>query len=115
MPQRFSAAREVAAVARLLREESLEVVARELNVTVARLSESRERALAAAASAMMERERNERDAKIARLKAKLDEITMDNELLREKISALEEGIATFVRRTTLRSNAPGTAMDDCPA
>ncbi|KAA0574399.1 helix-turn-helix domain-containing protein [Azospirillum sp. B21] len=101
MPQRFSAAREVAAVARLLREESLEVVARELNVTVARLSESRERALAAAASAMMERERNERDAKIARLKAKLDEITMDNELLREKISALE-GKRPLARRRSRR-------------
>ena len=44
-PQRFSAARKVAAVTRLLRGEPLEVVARELNVTAARLSEWRERAL----------------------------------------------------------------------
>lgn len=56
-PQRFSAARKVAAVTCLLRGEPLEVVARELNVTVARLSEWRERALAAAASVMKERER----------------------------------------------------------
>jgi len=88
-PQRFSAARKVAAVTRLLRGEPLEVVARELNVTVSRLSEWRERALAAAASAMKERERDERDAEIARLKAKVGEITMANELLEEKISALE--------------------------
>ncbi|MBP2230083.1 hypothetical protein J2847_003386 [Azospirillum agricola] len=88
-PQRFSAARKVAAVTRLLRGEPLEVVARELNVTVARLSEWRERALAAAASAMKERERDERDEEIARLKAKVGEITMANELLEEKIAALE--------------------------
>lgn len=70
MPQRFSAARKAAAVTRLLRGEPLEVVARELNVTVARLSEWRERALAAAASAMKERERDERDEKIAALEGK---------------------------------------------
>ncbi|SMH62903.1 Transposase [Azospirillum lipoferum] len=86
-PQRFSAARKVTAVTRLLRGEPLEIVARELNVTVARLSEWRERALAAAASAMKERERDERDEEIARLKVKVGEITMANELLEEKIAA----------------------------
>ena len=88
-PQRFSAARKVAAVTRLLRGEPLEVVARELNVTAARLSEWRERALAGAASAMKERERDERAEEVARLKAKVGEITMANELLEEKIAALE--------------------------
>src|SRR5688572_12321369 len=88
-PQRFSAARKVAAVMRLLRGEPLEVVARELNVTVARLSEWRERAVTAAASALKERERDEREDEIARLKAKVGEITMANELLEEKIAALE--------------------------
>src|SRR5512143_2692609 len=100
-PQRFSAVRKVAAVTRLLRGEPLEVVARELNVTVARLTEWRERALAAAASAMKERERDERDAEIARLKAKVGEITMDNELLREKIAALE-GKHPLARRRSRR-------------
>ncbi len=55
--QRFSAQRKLSAVTRLLRGEPLEVVARELNITVARLSEWRERARAAAAAAMKERER----------------------------------------------------------
>ena len=100
-PQRFSAARKVAAVTRLLRGEPLEVVARELNVTVARLSEWRERALAAAASAMKERERDERDEEIARLKAKVGEITMANELLEEKIAALE-GKRPLARRRSRR-------------
>jgi hypothetical protein len=88
-PRRFSAARKVAAVTRLLRGEPREVVARELNVTVARLAEWRERALTAAASALKERERDQRDEDIARLKAKVGEITRDNELRRERISALE--------------------------
>jgi len=100
-PQRFSSARKVAAVTRLLRGEPLETVARELNVTVARLSEWRERALAAAASAMKERERDERDEEIARLKAKVGEITMANELLAEKIAALE-GRRPLARRGSRR-------------
>ncbi|XHO96447.1 hypothetical protein ABNQ39_26750 [Azospirillum sp. A26] len=85
----------------MLRGEPLEVVARELNVTVARLSEWRERALAAAASAMKKRERDERDEEIARLKAKVGEITMANELLEEKIAALE-GKRPLARRRSRR-------------
>lgn len=100
-PQRFSAAGKMAAVTRLLRGEPLEVVARELNVTVARLNEWRERALAGAAAAMKERERDERDAEIARLKAKVGEITMANELLEEKIAALE-GKRPLARRRSRR-------------
>ncbi|ALG75675.1 hypothetical protein VY88_28150 [Azospirillum thiophilum] len=91
----------MAAVTRLLRGEPLEVVARELNVTVARLSEWRERALAAVASAMKERERDERDEEIARLKAKVGGITMANELLEEKIAALE-GKRPLARRRSRR-------------
>ena len=79
----------MAAVTRLLRGEPREVVARELNVTVARLAEWRERVLTAAASAMKERERDQRDEDIARLKAKVGAITRDNELRRERIAALE--------------------------
>ena len=84
-PKRFS----MAIVARLLRGEPLELVAREANVSIARLSEWRERALAGAATALKERERDDRDDEIARLKSKVGEITMDNELLYAKIAALE--------------------------
>ena len=48
-PRRFSVQRKMAIVARLLRGEPLELVARETNVSIARLSEWRERALAGAA------------------------------------------------------------------
>ena len=56
--KRFSVQRKMAVVARMLRGEPLELVARETNVSIARLSEWRERALAGAATALKERERD---------------------------------------------------------
>ena len=50
----------------------------------------RDRALAGAATALKERERDDRDDEIARLKSKVGEITMDNEV---KIAALEANAA----------------------
>ena len=87
--ERFSVQRKIAIVARLLRGEPLQLVARETNVSIARLSEWRDRALAGAATALKERERDDRDDEIARLKAKVGEITMDNELLYSRIAAME--------------------------
>ena len=75
----------------VLRGEPLETIARELNVTAARLSEWRGRALAAAEAAMKERGRDGRDEELLRLRAKLGEVTMANELLERKVAALEEG------------------------
>jgi hypothetical protein len=87
--KRFSVQRKMAIVARLLRGEPLDLVARQMNISVARLTEWRDRALAGAATALKERERDDRDDAIARLKSKVGEITMDNELLYAKIAALE--------------------------
>ena len=95
-----SARRKLAAVTRLLRGEPLEILARELNVTVARLSEWRDRALVGAEAAMKERERDSRDEEVLRLKAKLGEVTMANELLEQKIAALEGGRPLARRRST---------------
>ena len=89
--RRFSAQRKLAVVTRLLRGEPLETLAREFNLTAARLSEWRDRALAGAEAAIKERERDARDDEVLRLKAKLGEITMANELLERKIAALEGG------------------------
>jgi hypothetical protein len=97
--RRNSARRKLAAVTRLLRGEPLETVARELNVTVARLSEWRDRALVAAEAAMKERERCSRDEELLRLKAKLGEVTMANELLEQKIAVLEGGRPLGRRRS----------------
>jgi Transposase len=100
-PKRFSVQRKMAVVARLLRGEPLELVARETNVSIGKLTEWRERALAGAASALKERERDERDDEIARLKSKVGEITMDNELLYSKIAAME-GKHPLARRRSRR-------------
>ena len=100
-PKRFSVQRKMAIVARLLHGQPLELVARETEVSIARLTEWRERALAGAASALKERERDERDDEIARLKSKVGEITMDNELLYAKIAAME-GKRPLARRRPRR-------------
>ena len=97
MPKRYSVQRKMEVVARLLRGEPLELVARETNISVAKLTEWRERALAGAASALKERERDDRDDEIARLKAKVGEVTMDNELLHARIEAME-GKSPLARR-----------------
>jgi hypothetical protein len=97
--RRFSAQRKLAAVSRLLRGEPLETVARELNITAARLSGWRDRALLAAEAAMKQRERDGRDEELLRLRAKLGEITMANELLEQKIAALEGGRPLARRRS----------------
>ncbi len=68
--RRFSVQRKMAAVvARLLRGEPMELVARETNLPIQRLIKWRDRALEGAASALKERERDDRDDEIARLKA----------------------------------------------
>ena len=48
-----------------------------------------------------ERERDDRDDEIARLKSKVGEITMDNELLHARIDAME-GKSPLARRRSRR-------------
>jgi|SRR6056297_363566 len=97
--KRFSAKRKLAAVQRLMRGESLDAVSRDLNVPVHRLTEWRDKVLMSAESALKERERDARDKEIARLQAKVGEITMDNELLYAKIDKLEGGRPLARRRS----------------
>ena len=97
--KRSSAKRKLAIVQRLLRGEGLEAVSREENVPVHRLTEWRDKVLTGAESALKERERDARDEEIARLQAKVGEITMDNELLYAKIDTLEGGRPLARRRS----------------
>ena len=97
--KRFSAKRKLAIVQRLLRGEGLEAVSREENVPVHRLTAWRDNVLTGAESALKERERDARDEEIARLQAKVGEITMDNELLYAKIDKLEGGRPLARRRS----------------
>ena len=63
-PKRFSSQRKMAMVARRLRGEPLELVARETNVSIARLTEWREHALAGATTALKERDDRDCPAEI---------------------------------------------------
>jgi transposase len=85
----MSARRKQSAVLRLLRGEDLELVSRELGVTAAELSAWRDAFLAAGEAALKTRPADGRDVEIGRLKAKVGELTMANELLDAKIDRLE--------------------------
>ena len=84
---RFSAPRKAATVLRLLRGESLELLARELGVTAATLAGWRDEFLAGGQAALKSRPADDRDEEIARLRAKVGELTMDNELLLQRCRA----------------------------
>ena len=84
---RFSARRKTAAVLRLLRGEDLELLSRELGVTAATLSGWRDDFLAGGQAALKSRPADDRDEEIARLRAKVGELTMDNELLLQRCRA----------------------------
>jgi hypothetical protein len=87
----MSAKRKQSAVSRLLRGEDLELVSRELAVPAAEVSAWRDAFLAAGEAALKIRPADGRDAEIGRLKAKVGDLTMTNELLEVKIEHLEAG------------------------
>jgi transposase len=89
--RRMTARRKQGAVLRVLRGEPLETLARELRVTVAELSGWRDAFLEAGSASLKSRPRDDRDDRIAQLQAKLGAVTMDNELLYEKVARLEDG------------------------
>src|SRR5918999_4995042 len=87
--RRMSARRKQDAVVRLLRGEDLELLSRELAVTAAELSGWREAFLAGGEAALKSRPADARDAEIGRLKEKVGDLTMANELLGAKVERLE--------------------------
>jgi transposase-like protein len=97
--RRMSAKRKQSAVLRLLRGEDLELVSRELAVTAAELSAWRDAFLAAGEGALKTRPADGRDHEIGRLKAKVGDLTMANELLEGKIEHLEAGRPLARRRS----------------
>ena len=99
--RRLTAARKQEAVLRVLRGEVVELVARSLEATAADVSSWRDAFLEGGAGNLKQRPRDARDEEIDRLRAKVGEITMDNELLYEKISKMEAG-HPFARRRSKR-------------
>ena len=97
--RRMSARRKQEAVLRLLRGEDLELVSRELGVTAAELSGWREAFLAAGEAALKTRPADARDGEIGRLKEKVGDLTMANELLEAKIGRLETARPLAQRRS----------------
>jgi len=92
---RWSAKRKRDAVLRLLRGEDLEMLSRELGVTAARLSQWRDAFLAGGEAQLKARATIARDREVRELQRKLGELTMENELLREKARRLEERAPGF--------------------
>ena len=87
------------AVLRLLRGEDLELVTRELAATPAGLSGWREAFLAAGEASLKSRPADARDGEIGRLKEKVGDLTMANELLEAKIERLETARPLARRRS----------------
>lgn len=96
---RFSAKRKVAAVMRLLRGEDLDGVSRELKVTAATLSAWRDDFLAGAEANLKTRVPSPQDEEVLRLKAMIGDLTMRNEVLRERSRALETNLPLALRRS----------------
>ena len=97
--RRMSARRKQDAALRLLRGEDLELLSRQLGVTAAELSGWREAFLAGGEASLRSRPADARDDEIGRLKEKVGDLTMANELLEAKIERLETARPSPRRRS----------------
>lgn len=96
---RMSRQRKTAVVLRLLRGEALETVSRSLGVTASTVSGWRDAFLAAGEAALTTKPATAEELETDRLKAKVGELTIEGELLREKIARLETGRPLAWRRS----------------
>ena len=88
---RWSAKRKVSVVLELLRGADLESTSRKYRVTAATLIDWRDRFLAGGEGGLKSRESDVEDEERRRLKSVVASVSVDNELLREKIARLENG------------------------
>lgn len=96
---RFSAKRKREAVLRLLRGEALDILSREIGVTAATLAQWRDHFLEGGIASLRSKRSDQRDEQIKRLERKLGQVTIENELLYEKIDRLEDGRPLARRRS----------------
>ena len=96
--RRLSAQHKQEVVLRLLRGEDLDLVSRDLGVTAADLSAWQKAFLDGGAASLKSRPEDDRDRQIKALTHKVGEITMANELLKQKIDKLEAGTPFRLRR-----------------
>lgn len=97
---RWSARRKLEVVLRVLRGEDLDALSRELRVTAGMIAQWRDQVLAAGQVAVRSRPADARDDDTGRLRAKVGELKMDNELLRERARRAEAGVPFAARRST---------------
>ena len=97
--QRWSAGRKREIVLRVLRGEPLDALSRELGVEIYRLEEWRERALAGMDLGLKNRQGDPLAEELNAAKRHIGELSMANELLREKARALEEKRPLATRRS----------------
>ncbi len=88
---RWSAKRKVSVVLELLRGADLESTSRKYRVTAATLTEWRDRFLGGGEGSLKSRESDVEDEEKRRLKSVVASVSVENELLREKIARLENG------------------------
>jgi transposase len=88
---RWSAKRKVSVILELLRGADLESTSRKYRVTAATLSQWRDRFLAGGEVGLKTRETEVDDEERRRLKSVVATVSIENELLREKIARMENG------------------------
>ncbi len=86
---RWSSKRKLSVILELLRGADLESTSRKHRVTIATLTEWRDRFLAGGEACLKTRETEPEDEEKRRLKSVVANISVENELLREKITRLE--------------------------
>ena len=88
---RWSAKRKVSVILELLHGADVETTSRKHRVTAATLTEWRNRFLAGGEAGLKTRETDVDDEERRRLKSVVATVSVENELLREKIARLENG------------------------
>lgn len=88
---RWSSKRKLSVVLELLRGSDIESLSRKHRVTIATLTEWRDRFLSGAESGLKVREAEPDNEDNRRLKSVVANLSVENELLREKIARLENG------------------------
>lgn len=99
LPQRWSARRKGQVVLRMLRGEALDALSRELAVPIYRLEEWRQKALSGVEAALKRREGDPVQADLDEALKRIGELSMENELLYDKVARLEGGRPLARRRS----------------
>ena len=97
--QRWSAGRKRDVVLRLLRGESLDAVSREVGVEIYRLEDWKDRALAGLELGLKEQGGEPAAAALDAAKRHIGDLSMENELLRERARAAERRLPLPMRRS----------------